>query len=1174
MRAYPSFDAIATPLDPGTTLVEASAGAGKTHALTRVVLRLVLEGHASSLGRVLVVTFTNAATAELAGRVRETLAAAARVFAGEADGPLDLVELANRHGAPGLQRVRAALAQADELAVTTIHGFCKRTLEQAAFACGMPFAAEFVQDDRALVEEAAWDAWRQRTWSDPLAAEAAAALGLSPLALVGEWRRLRAHADPVVVPVADTLDVALARVRVAADALAANWDEAAVRRLFSGARWNAKAPLAGSGLDDACRACGALAGGSHAGALTAVAAFHPDALRAALHKTRHPQLPSHPALDACAALADAVQAVLPAWRGEVVAEIDRRYAEAKRQRHVLAFDDLLRRLRDALVGPGGSRLAAEISGHYDAALVDEFQDTDPVQCAILARVFARARLLLVGDPKQAIYAFRGADVATYLAVRDGADRVFGLDRNWRSSTALVAALNALWARPQRPFLEARIAFHPATAAGTADVSALHGDGGAPLRWWWLAGDGSKERAATALNVAIAAETVRLLHGAATLGDPRRRLRPHDIAVLVRTNREGQAVQAALRAVGVPGTIAGTGDVLASDVAEELARVLAAIADPADAGAVRAALATGLWGADAAAIRAFDADETGWEQLLMQLDGWRHLWLRHGVVAALGRAGEERDWTRRLLGFAGGERRLTDLRHVSELLHEAEAEGHRSPAGLLAWLARARTGGVDLERERRELRLESDAEAVQIVTCHKAKGLEYEIVFCPSLWAVRADGDMPAVAHDASGRLVFDWGSPDHAAHAARAAAETLAEQLRLTYVALTRARQRCYVAWGDLPGAEASPLAYLLHQPATIATGEPAAWAAEVQAAALAAKPAWRDQLEAFASAHPALMAVEVAPMATAARWRSTPDSGPSLAARQGDFAPDRFAPWRIASFTALVRGVGDDALADRADPSSPAETVSATGIFAVAKGARAGIALHAAIEHLDWATPVQANAIRARLARHGLAGAGDADPAPAVATALERLRSEPIPGAGFALEAVAREARWAEWPFHLALGELRPPRLGEALRRHGSARVARDYAPLLAGLDQRTLHGLLAGVIDLVFVHAGRWWIADWKSNHLGNRSEDYGEATLWRAMCEHHYVLQSHLYLVALHRHLGLRLPGYDYERDVGGACYVFLRGLDGSGNGWWVERPPRAVIEALDQVLAGEPSLGARA
>ncbi len=1202
------FDLPTTPIEDGVTVVEASAGTGKTYCLTGLVLRLLLERRVEDVSQLLVVTFTRAATQELVARLRGALGEVCRLLAGEGESEDPFFQhLAETYSGDGeaLRILREALVRFDDLTVSTIHGFCQRVLADGAFESGEPFEVELVENAAPLLASAARDVWRRLLYgAPPVVAAVATEEGLGPESFLPDWQHWRRHPRTEILPAPPELETATARLEEARGALDAAWDLGKVRMLLEPRRFKSGAYFGGGALLDRLRAAEAFCRDAEPSGLRSVRELAAGRLEASLYKRDRKGVGEHPVIAACGAFAAQVEDYRHALRCRFVAGLDARFETDKRESLTWTYDDLLRRLRDALDDPRrGRALAQAVRRRYRAALIDEFQDTDLIQYEIFHRLFGRGPMVLIGDPKQAIYRFRGADVFAYLGARQQADRVYTLARNWRTEAPLVEAVNAVFSPSPRPFVFEQIAFDPAVAARPpAAGDGLAGDHRPPLHWLWVPRLRTRAEARAAIEAAVTSEIARLL------GD--RQAAPSDVAVLVGTNEQAASMQAALRATGVPSVVGRSGDVFLTGEMAELETLLAAVADPGDAGRLRAAWATRLWGDDAGTVLAVSRDDEAFARRLERFGFWRDDWRRRGFMPMIQRIFAQRRVRRRLLASVAGERRLTNLIQATELLHSAERDRHLSPAALLTWLA-AERARERMETEDTELRLESDAPAVQISTMHRAKGLEYEIVFCPFLWQARAADRLPVQAHAEGSRLVLDYGSEDLDQHRAQAEAERLSEEARLVYVALTRARRRCYVAWGDVPGRDGpaeSALGYLLHPVAGPGPAAPAAPVGEQAQRALAevkaGREGWRRNLESLVAGHRQVMELRsleemsAPPASTGGVEPTGPEPRPRV------FRGSVPRPWSLVSFSSLSRGGGvaspgdeepevrDPEMPEMAHLSPSGETRAAEpdvlaeagqrNIAAFARGRRAGSCLHRVLEHCDLARlddPETDRQIAEALRRHGLedprhhAGTDQPaalDPAATVRDLLFRLAAAPLPGTDFPLSAVPRDRWLVEWKFALPLGRVTGRRLAEVFRAHGTGTESRDYASRLETLGRAEVHGYLTGFVDLIFPHGELWFLFDWKSNYLGPNVAAYGREGMRRAMSHHHYVLQYHLYLVALHRFLRHRLAGYDYEHHVAGAYYVFLRGLAGNEEdpveptGWYVDRPPRGLIEALDELL----------
>ncbi len=1144
------FDVLAD-LPEGTTLLEASAGTGKTTTIATLATRFVVEGRAE-LSELLLVTFGRAATSELRDRVRERLVSAHRGLAvqtaRDSEDPLvaylarvDQVELARRR-----VRLMRALADFDAATIATTHGFCQQMLTRLGLLADLDPDAVMVGDVADLVEEVIDDVYLRRYATD---------------------------AEPA-------LSVRAARLA----ARAAVSDRLAV--------------------------------------------LEPDS-----------------------ASQDSLPGQRVAFAREVVAEMARR----KRERRLLDYDDLLVLLRDALVDPrAGEQAARRVRERYRVVLIDEFQDTDPVQWQILRTAFHGHRtLVLIGDPKQAVYAFRGGDVVTYLAARRDAATTATLERNWRSDADLIGALARLMrgaalgdaqivVRPVRP------AEH--SSAASTPTRRLDG-AGAPLRIRQVRRSAFDLRGTLAPRVGaarelvcadVAAQIVTALRTAWLVepgpdGAPggRREVRPGDIAVLTRRNADALAVQAALARVGVPAVVSGLASVFGTEAARDWLRLLDALTDPGHGGRAAALALTDFVGWDAA--RLAGAGEAERDQLAQTVRTWAQLLASRGIGALLEAAGAD-GLTERLMSRPGGERALTDLRHIGQVLQHVSATQRLGVAALAGWLrGRAAESGSDYAEERSR-RLETDRDAVQVLTVHASKGLEFPIVHVPFAWD-RFESEEPEELrfHDDTGQRILHVGGPrsEHYVHARRRHLdEERGEDLRLLYVALTRARCQVVTWWSPSSISAGGPLTRMLlgdfapgeQPPATVPT-----MTDEAVSAALAA-------LASGSGGTVAIETVDAPPQEVAWSPASPPRTDLALAAWTRSI--DR--SWRRLSYSALTAqahvaqhdpvagqpvaghpvagqpggrgepettGVEDEPDAARPggpDPAGAADTPD--GLRAAARpcplgelpsGALFGTLVHEVLERLDPGVIDEGHlaATLRRLAGErsgGLLSSADLD---ALAAGLELALSTPLgPLAdGTRLRDVAAPDRLSELEFELPLGGgdapvPTPARLGDIsalLRRHLSVEdPLAGYADRLDALANEAagsgavdggpqLRGYLTGSIDAVLrvrtPGEPRYLVVDYKTNRLAPPEEPltswhYRPRALAEAMVEAHYPLQLLLYLVALHRFLRWRQPGYDPAVHLGGGLYLFLRGMfsptDPDGVMAW--RPPPDLVIELSALL----------
>ncbi|NPV05299.1 MAG: exodeoxyribonuclease V subunit beta [Syntrophaceae bacterium] len=1189
--ADPPFDLLKSPLD-GRNLIEASAGTGKTYAIAGLFVRLIVEKRMAP-SDILVVTYTVAATEELRGRIRTMIREALDVMAGKATEERFLADftdgLADREDARG--RLREALRGFDEAPICTIHSFCRRMLDENAFESGSPFDTELLPDERMLREEIVRDFWRRHFYEAPPEFVLYARERFSgPASLLALLRAAPFRHDARILPEAPP--AALAGLE-------------ALREAFAGLRssW----PASRAGVERALRdeALNRTKYGKPKRYLEAMDAFlarpwaalplsedlvkfSPETLAGAVKKNC--RAPAHPFFERFGdfqSLAGAVCAEMEMHvrflRAELFRYVRRELAVRKRRRNLRSYDDLLADLREALSAEGSGILAGAIRRKYRAALVDEFQDTDPVQFAIFETVFGRgdAVLFLIGDPKQAIYSFRGADLFAYIRAASTVQRRYTLAENWRSEPGLIRAVNTLFGRPANPFLYDSVPFGPARAAEGRKASPLTVGGRqeAPLRLWVPDGEGGRitaERARERIRRAVAAEIARLIEagrrGEALLGD--RPLREADVAVLVRTNQEALLVQEALTGLGVHSVLYTTGNLFDTGEARAVELVLQAVAEPGDEAAVRTALATDLMGLDGAAIDRLMADTAAWEERVRRFHDWRDTWERQGFIRMFRDLMQAEGVRPRLLALPGGERRLTNVLHLAEVLHGEEMRRRAGMGGLIQWLATQRDEETP-RLEEHQLRLESDADAVKVVTIHKSKGLEYPVVFCPFNWGPSRVGKVYNF-HDEADGWQLNVALEDAGNEARRAAErEQLAENVRLLYVSLTRARNRCYLVWGPVGKSETSAPAYILHGP----DGDPSCAVDETAAriAGMDAEGLLRE-LETIAAASDG--AVEVSRMPEEPGPVILPAAGRAGLLGARECSREVARAFEIASFSSLVEdaeggSAAGEVLAERPDhdegsaPRAAAEVPGPADIFSFPRGARAGKCLHAILERLDFADAGRESLegiVRASLAEYGY----EARWCDTLCDMVGRVVEAPLDaGRDVRLAGLARDRCLHELGFTFPLRPLTPAGLRSLFAGAGCA--AGDIPERIGSLRFRPVEGYMKGFIDLVFEQGGRFYLVDWKSNHLGMRPEDYDAEALAAVMRDDLYVLQYHLYAVALHEYLKGRLPDYDYDRHFGGAFYVFLRGVDpvrAPGCGIFRDRPARRLVETLAERLVARP------
>jgi exodeoxyribonuclease V beta subunit len=878
----------------------------------------------------------------------------------------------------------------------------------------------------------------------------------------------------------------------------------------------------------------------------------------------------------------------------------------KSARNVMSYDDLLQFVRAPLVDPqrAGGLLAA-VQEHYAVAVIDEFQDTDPVQFEIFCEAFHRQQLpvFVVGDPKQAIYGFRSGDLHTYFRARTlaGDARTFSLLRNWRSTGEMVAGVNELFAEPvlappapavQRSFATDAIRFTPGEAA-RSESSALPAleimavDTGRPF---------SKDRA----TPWVADEVARRI--AADIADG---TAPADIAVLVQMHSQARAVKAALAAAGVPAVVQSAGCVFDSDEARDLRLLMAATIAPTNLAAVRRALITPLCPADARSLAGADARgiDPAAVAAVPAFCAAHQAWGRGAFAAAGSQLIHDLGIRRHLLAHRQGERRLTNLLHLIELIDCAVRDQRLGMRAALCWFERQISNGAIGDDDAYEIRLESDAHAVAIMTVFKSKGLEFPYVYAPFMWSRSATAKprqavlqyhaVPATG-SAHNRLVLDLrgdlaaaGDPGSAPALALHQDELLGEQLRMLYVAVTRAIRRTTLVCGNIGKDQRHALHYLLTQSqapqAPIVSSLPRTFTAEALAK-------WQPA----DGSEPAAVCVD--PVKSAPIDPPPATAGAAVGAATADLAGPRRLPrrvtrnWHMLSFSALSDHGAHQAVYTEADardwdaesgrPPPDGAGAAEVDLFAFPGGTRTGNCWHAIFEHLDFTAgaDVQRTAVAKWMARYRLDVAPTPDAGAArvalICRMVEAALAVPLPGCADCLRQLAPAACLPEMAFHFpaAARGVSRARIGQALQAceewQPHSAIARVVDAWASDADaDAPLQGFMTGFIDLVFRDStGRYFLLDWKSNRLGGAVDSFTTDGLATEMAEARYFLQYLLYTVALDRYLESVVAGYDYDTHFGGCYYLFLRGLlSDDAVSVYADRPARSVVQALRQELA---------
>jgi len=842
------FHPTQTPLS-GTNLIEASAGTGKTYMMTWLFLRLVLEAYIPA-DQILVVTFTKAATEELKERIRRKLLQAKSAFLKGSCDDILIDALVKKHHNPDLavHIIQDTLIDFDHVPIFTIHGFCQRILHENAFETLSLFDTELVANPFNLTLEVVDDFWRQNVYHMP---PELISYTLNQISAPEYFLNLMAKKTTPGIKIIPRLKEpsieSLDEYRAAFERLKKAWPGSRSEvtsgngglkdAALSGTVYGSLKPLTGQSnvsrrdliILSLTETMDRFVDSKSIGypLFKNFEKFTATKLFASTKKNKI--TPLHAFFNTCdelymksAALETEMERYHLYLKTQFFTFLESNLAAKKNAGNVQFFDDLLLKVARALQGRGSDALEAAIRQKYRAVLVDEFQDTDALQYDIFTKLFTSKQsiLFMIGDPKQAIYGFRGADIFSYMKAARHANSTYTLLENWRSTPGLISAVNTVFSNTHTPFVFEQIRFDKGMPGKKTEP--VQKQNGASLTLWYLGTEKnkpghkpvSKSDAESLIAGAVAGEISRLIapdhnqqHDSVS-----HRIQPGDIAVLVRTNRQAQIIQKDLSSKRIPSVLYHTGNIFHTHEAMEMERILFSISESGNERRFRTALVTDAIGVFGKELD-LEAPEPGWwERRLANFREYYRIWNRHGFIRMFRQFMTTENVRERLLSFPDGERRLTNLLHLTEILHHASLEKKTGMKGLLKWLSEQRSARVP-ESESHLLRLEKDDEAVKIITMHKSKGLEYRIVFCPFAWSGSFIKDNEIVFHNASQNreLTLDLGSNQKHRHVAYAQNERLAENLRLLYVALTRATEHCYLIWGRINTSETSALAYLFH---------------------------------------------------------------------------------------------------------------------------------------------------------------------------------------------------------------------------------------------------------------------------------------------------------------------------------------------------------------------------
>lgn len=1083
----------------GSSLIQASAGTGKTYSIALLFVRMVLSGINSD--SILTVTFTNAATSELKSRVINFLKNALLYLDDEksADENKELFEIINDYKkSEGFDTVRDRLVSAgrniDNVQIFTIHGFCKRIISENAFETGMLFNMDITANIDEIVQSAVESFWRREIQKVPkdILEEISSNGWFSIEKIAGLVKGRRSISDLRILPDCESETL--------------SWERA-------GGLFNENGRT----------------------------------------------------LSTCQDLVILFKRLLKEINASIEAETEKS--------GVIGFDDLLKVLENSLNDRKKKDvLIAAMKKKYKAVLIDEFQDTDVIQYKIFKTLFDNGHhaMFFIGDPKQAIYSFRNADVFAYLKAGSSVpeEKRFTMNLNFRSSQRAVNAVSRLFSSDD-PFEIDGIGFPEVTSSAEGEnalifrnepvcglsVRFMRSDKAEPFelsgsRTW----KNRKLKHEHAKNKAISdmcSSIIEMLEpGSGYKIEEKngpKNIKPSDIAVLVNSNNDAELVKQAFSKCTIPFVMASNASIFESDEAADVETVLEAVSDFTP-GRIKAALLTKFFDISITELEKLSLDSSKmefWYDFFSNLNG---IWEKRGFLVAFSTFLESMDIYERTASGSGGERRLTNVRHIMELIHRYEKENGVSAESTLRWLKEKMIGKSAAEEE--QLRLESDDNAVIITTIHKSKGLTYPVVFCPDLWRkaeIRKDTSF-LYYHDENRDTVINFDTADEAARKIFIK-ETLSENLRLVYVALTRAKYLTVVYWGNIYGTCSTPFAKLFHGMKN-----------DADLKSMSDDSMMKGLLKLAEGSDGSINVTDkISPVQRKLKTENgqVKTKGPEISKRKIT------AGWSTSSFSSIISHSGaiesqSEYVFENRDTTDPIQINGTNSILSFPSGVKAGVALHSVFEKIDFAEIDNREIISAILDSHNIRQNDEGTDMTGWVHECVNSVLDAVVFNGASLRKVKKDDIVTEMEFFYRVSNF------------NSREIVRAIGEMIS-IPENRFSGFIRGFMDLVFRLDGKYYLVDWKSNRLGDKVEDYDMNSMTLEMKKHNYVLQYSLYLAALDAYLEKKDKNYRYERDFGGVYYFFLRGVTPSNHyatGIYKDVPEKKMLDGLKRILNGKP------
>lgn len=1150
-----------------TILIEASAGTGKTYTITTIYTRLVIDGYRPD--SILVVTFTEAAAAELKLRIRKRLLGAISIL-DELDFEIETNSKSDHEFSEYLKKgtekevkykkqcLKNAINFFDEASILTIHSFCLKMLKENAFESRTLFNIELSADSSLLEKEICFDYFAEKINDlDPLFLKYLKKKGFVPDKLIRKFSTLLSRPDIELMPEAMEFKDVFDEYRDIVKNIKGYIDHKSheIKEFIqndSGInKLSYKKNLVENWLEQIHNQL------SDTGENTV---FEMNEQGDSLYKftlTRlneklKPEcdLPDYEFFTLCQNLFELSQVFennILNLEISYFKYLKTRLLKNRERLGIVFFNDLINDLANALHGNNSRTLVSVIQEKYKAVLIDEFQDTDQTQYSIFSKIFANRKNLfcMIGDPKQAIYGFRGGDIFAYFNAVSDSKKVYTLDKNYRSDPLLVESVNAVFKKNQNPFLYEKISFYPVTTPETSENRLFRKNKEAScLKFLFLDKEKTnahvdkkefitKTWANDNIPLIAAADIAELLNSNTLLQE--RKIKPSDIAVLVRKNDQAKKISKALELYQIPSHIYSNDSVFNSKEAMEMKDLLYAVLEPENTGYLKAALLTGIFQFTGSDIDDLNSVESGFSVWQEKFKNYQFIWGKHGFITLIQQIFHSQDaFSKKETHLS--QRKLTNYNHLIELLHYAEADQHFPPFFLLNWFVQEKKRAQN-NSSVEELRLETDDYAVSIVTIHKSKGLEWPLVYLPYLWDGKTNPNKEnyCLFHDPDDgyREKFDLGSANIEKARKYSSYELRAEDARLLYVALTRAASMVKVIWGMFNSVETSALGSILHASSIADDME---MIEDIKS--LTKKGAKGISVDIYKPDESDKSIGRIIPYSQNDTQASEKNSEAQLKIRT--LTRSISQSWKIASFSSLISNIGYK-FSEKAETDNNPFTKSEIILKDFPVGAGSGEFFHSLFEDLDFQDRKEniSNLIKSKLEGFGYSSELWIN---TINKAVEQILSTQLvkENKNFILKNIKKEKRLNELEFFFPIHQINNKALYNFFKNFMKRKAASEYADKLIGLDFREVSGFMKGFVDLIFEFEDKWYIVDYKSNFLGKSYEDYSFNAMNDAMMEHHYFLQYHIYVVALHKYLTLRQKNYDYNTHFGGVFYLFIRGM----------------------------------